>query len=95
MTAAQPPLRKPASAINIFLTLPPLIQKTWQLPEVQKVLAFDRFPVTRFHREGTESVVEILDLRFPQVRTDRPAAFTYHVRFDASGKVISQGWERR
>ena len=73
----------------------PLIQRTWQLPEVQKVLAFDRFPVTRFHREGTESVVEILDLRFPQVRTDRPAAFTYHVRFDASGKVISQGWERR
>ena len=73
----------------------PLIQQTWQLPEVQKVLAFDRFPVTRFHKEGAESVVEILDLRFPQVRADRPASFTYRVRFDAGGKVISQGWERR
>src|SRR5258708_29388498 len=66
-----------------------LIQQTWQLPEVQKVLAFDRFPVTRFHKEGTGSVVEILDLRFPQVRTDRPASFTYLVRFDAAVKVIS------
>jgi|SRR5579859_5520543 len=73
----------------------PLIQQSWQLPEVQKVLAFDRFPVTRFHKEGAVSVVEILDLRFPQVRADRPASFTYRVRFDAAGKVISQGWERR
>jgi membrane-bound metal-dependent hydrolase YbcI (DUF457 family) len=73
----------------------PLIQQTWQLPEVQKVLAFDRFPVTRFHKEGAESVVEILDLRFPQVRADRPASFTYRVRFDAAGRVISKGWERR
>jgi len=64
------------------------------LPEVQKVLWFDRFPVTRFHEEGAESVVEILELRFPRVRPDRPAAFTYRVRFDASGNVISQGWEK-
>jgi hypothetical protein len=73
----------------------PLIQQTWQLPEVQKVLAFDRFPVTRFHKEGAESVVEIFDLRFPQVRADRPASFTYCVRFDAAGKIILQGWERK
>jgi membrane-bound metal-dependent hydrolase YbcI (DUF457 family) len=73
----------------------PLIQQAWQLPEVQKVLAFDRFPVTRFHKEGAESVVEILDLRFPQVRAERPASFTYGVRFDAAGKIISQGWERQ
>lgn len=72
-----------------------LIQQARQLPELQKVLAFDRFPVTRFHKEGAESVVEILDLRFPQVRTDRPASFTYRVRFDAAGNVISQGWERK
>ncbi len=71
-----------------------LIQQARQLPEVQKVLWFDRFPVTRFHREGAESVVEILDLRFPAVRPDRPAAFTYRVRFDAAGNVIAQGWER-
>jgi hypothetical protein len=71
-----------------------LIQQTRELPEVQKVLWFDRFPVTRFHKEGEVSVVEILDLRFPQVRADRPASFTYRVRFDAAGKVISQGWAR-
>jgi membrane-bound metal-dependent hydrolase YbcI (DUF457 family) len=72
-----------------------LIQQARQLPEVQKVFWFDRFPVTRFHKEGTESIVEILDLRFPQVRPDRPAAFTYRVRFDSAGNVISQGWARR
>ena len=71
------------------------IQRARQLPEVQKVLWFDRFPVTRFHKEGTESVVEILELRFPPIRPDRPASFTYRVRFDASGNVISQGWETR
>jgi hypothetical protein len=61
---------------------------------VQKVLWFDRFPVTRFHQEGAASVVEILDLRFPAIRPDRPASFTYQVRFDAAGKVLSQGWVR-
>jgi membrane-bound metal-dependent hydrolase YbcI (DUF457 family) len=70
------------------------IERARQLPEVQKVLWFDRFPVTRFHQEGAESVVEILELRFPQMRPDRPAAFTYRVRFDLSGSVISQGWEK-
>ena len=71
-----------------------LTQRAHQLTEVQKVLWFDRFPVTRFHKEGSEAVVEILDLRFPQIRSDRPPPFTYRVRFDAAGAVISQGWER-
>ena len=71
------------------------IEQARELPEVQKVLWFDRFPVTRFRKEGTESVVEILDLRFPPIRPDRPASFTYRVRFDADGKVLSQGWERQ
>jgi len=68
------------------------IQQARQLPEVQKVLWFDRFPVTRFHKEGQEAVVEIVEKRFPQVRPDRPAPFTYRVRFDASGKVVEKGW---
>jgi len=72
-----------------------LIQQARQLPEVQNVMWFDRFPVTQFHKEGAESVVEILDLRFPQIRPDRPASFTYRVRFDAAGRVMSQGWARR
>ncbi len=70
------------------------IERARQLPEVQKVLWFDRFPVTRFHKEGPDAVVEILDKRFPQIRTDRPAPFTYRVRFDATGNVLIQGWER-
>jgi hypothetical protein len=72
----------------------PYIEKARQLPEVREVLWFARFPVTRFHKEGNESVVEFLDLRFPQIRRDRPASFTYRVRFDAGGNVIAQGWIR-
>lgn len=70
------------------------IQQARQLPEVQKVMWFDRFPVTRFYREGDEAVVEILDLRFAKVRPDRPASFTYRVRFNAGGSVLEQGWVR-
>jgi len=65
-----------------------------RLPEVQKVYWFSRFPVTRFHKEGGNAIVEIYDARFPQISRDRPAAFTYRVRMDESAKVISQGWER-
>ncbi|HZC66545.1 MAG TPA: hypothetical protein VE545_08220, partial [Candidatus Dormibacteraeota bacterium] len=72
----------------------PYIDKAHQLPEVQEVLWFSRFPVTRFHKEGDDAVVEILDKRFPQVRLDRPSAFTYRVRFGAQGQVVSQGWEK-
>ncbi|MGA2422232.1 MAG: metal-dependent hydrolase [Candidatus Acidiferrum sp.] len=70
------------------------IERARQLPEVQKVLWFDRFPVTRFHREGADAVVEILDKRFPQIRPDRPAPFTYRVRFNGAGDVLILGWEK-
>jgi membrane-bound metal-dependent hydrolase YbcI (DUF457 family) len=72
----------------------PFIERARALPEVRKILWFDRFPVTRFRREGDQSIVEILDLRFPQIRPDRPAPFTYEVRFDRAGNVIWQGGER-
>jgi hypothetical protein len=65
-----------------------------QLREVQTVLWFARFPVTRFRTEGGNAVVEISDLRFPQTRPDRPASFTYQVRFAGDGRVLSQGWVR-
>jgi len=65
-----------------------------RVPEVQKVLWFARFPVVRFHQEGAYSVVEFSDVRFPSVRRNRPAAFTYRVRFDGSGTVVSKGWLR-
>jgi membrane-bound metal-dependent hydrolase YbcI (DUF457 family) len=65
------------------------------LPEVQKVLWFVRFPVTRFHKEGTDAIVEISDLRFAQTRRDRAASFTYRIRFADNGTVLSQGWVTR
>jgi membrane-bound metal-dependent hydrolase YbcI (DUF457 family) len=66
-----------------------------RLPEVQKVLWFSRFPVTRFHKEGDVAVVEIADIRFASFRRDRPAGFTYRVRFGADGTVLSKGWATR
>jgi membrane-bound metal-dependent hydrolase YbcI (DUF457 family) len=68
------------------------IEQARQLPEVQKVLWFSRFPVTRFHKEGAEAIVEISDLRFAQIRPGHSASFTYRVRFGAAGNVVSQGW---
>lgn len=66
-----------------------------QLREVQEVMWFARFPVTRFYKEGDEPVVEISDLRFASLRPDRPSSFTYRVRFSPAGAVLSQGWVRR
>ncbi len=71
------------------------IEQARALPEVQKVLWFARFPVTRFHQEGADSIVEISDLRFPQTRRDRAASFTYRVRFSSDRRVLSQGWVTR
>jgi membrane-bound metal-dependent hydrolase YbcI (DUF457 family) len=73
----------------------PFIEEARRLPEVQKVLWFARFPVTRFHKEGSEAIVEFSDLRFPTIRKDRPAGFTYQVKFAQDGTVLSQGWLRR
>jgi membrane-bound metal-dependent hydrolase YbcI (DUF457 family) len=71
------------------------IQAAKRLPEVQKVLWFSRFPVTRFHKEGDVAVVEISDIRFVQISRKRPASFTYRVRFGSDGNVLSQGWASR
>jgi membrane-bound metal-dependent hydrolase YbcI (DUF457 family) len=70
------------------------IEAAKELPEVQKVLWFDRFPVTRFHEEGGEPVVEFSDLRFPQIGRGRATPFTYRVRFAPAGNVLSQGWAK-
>jgi membrane-bound metal-dependent hydrolase YbcI (DUF457 family) len=71
------------------------IEAAKNLPEVQKVLWFARFPVTRFHKEGSEAVVEISDLRFPRQRTGRSSSFTYRVRFGSDGNVMGKGWVTR
>src|ERR1700676_2160613 len=52
----------------------PYIEAAKRLPEVRTVLWFARFPVTRFHQQGAEAIVEISDLRFPQMGPDRPAS---------------------
>jgi len=70
------------------------IEAAKRLTAVQTVLWFDRFPVIRFRKEGAEAVVEIADLRFPQINPNRPASFTYRVRFAADQTVLSQGWVR-
>lgn len=72
----------------------PYIDQARRLPDVQKVLWFARFPLTRFHREGAQMVVLFSDLRFPQARRGRAHPFTYEVRFDLAGNLLSQGWLR-
>jgi len=71
------------------------IEKARSLPEVQEFFWFARFPVTRFHKEGAEAVVEFLDVRFPQIRRDRPPSFEYRLRFDANGGLLSKGWVKK
>ena len=73
----------------------PFIEKARALPNVRRFLWFARFPVTRFHNEGSEAVVEILDVRFPQIRRDRAPSFEYQIRFSADGQVLSQGWLKK
>jgi membrane-bound metal-dependent hydrolase YbcI (DUF457 family) len=68
------------------------IEEARNLPDVQKILWFDRFPVTYFHKEGAQAVVEISDLRFAKLRADRRPSFTYQIRFAPDGHVLSQGW---
>ena len=69
------------------------IEAAKRLPQVETFFWFARFPITRFHKEGTDSVVEFFDARFPH-RDRGPSPFTYEVRFDANGTVLSQGWKK-
>ena len=71
------------------------IEAAKRLPEVQKVLWFARFPVTRFYKDGQNAIVEVSDLRFSRITPSRPAAFTYRVQFDEAENVVSQGWVTR
>jgi hypothetical protein len=70
------------------------IEAAKELPQVQKVLWFDRFPVTRYHEEAGEPIVEFSDMRFPPMGKRRAPSFTYRVRFDPGGKVLEQGWAK-
>ena len=69
------------------------IEAAKHLPQIETFFWFARFPVTRYHKEGTDSIVEFYDARFPH-RDRGPSPFTYQVRFDANGSVLNQGWKR-
>jgi hypothetical protein len=69
------------------------IDNAKHLRQVETFFWFARFPITRYHREGSDSVVEFFDARFPH-RDRGPSPFTYEVRFDANGAVLSQGWKQ-
>jgi membrane-bound metal-dependent hydrolase YbcI (DUF457 family) len=92
--ASAAPVDAPSLEYRFYPDAPPnsYIDQANQLPEVKKVLWFSRFPVTRFHKESGDAIVEISDVRFPQVRPGRPPSFTYRVRFGPAGNVLSQGW---
>src|ERR1700730_11066584 len=68
------------------------IEAAKELPQVQEVLWFDRFPVTRYHEENGEPIVEFSDMRFPRLGRTPSQPFTYRVRFSPSGRVLEQGW---
>jgi membrane-bound metal-dependent hydrolase YbcI (DUF457 family) len=70
------------------------IEAAKELPQVQKVLWFDRFPVTRYREEAGEPVVEFSDMRFPKLGRADSQPFTYRVRFSPSGEVLKQGWAK-
>jgi membrane-bound metal-dependent hydrolase YbcI (DUF457 family) len=69
------------------------IEAAKHLPQVETFFWFARFPITRFHKEGSDSIVEYFDARFPH-RDRGSSPFTYQVRFDANGAVLSQGWKK-
>jgi membrane-bound metal-dependent hydrolase YbcI (DUF457 family) len=69
------------------------IETAKHLPQVQTFFWFARFPITRFHKEGADSIVEFYDARFPH-RSRGPSPFTYQIRFDANGAVLYQGWKK-
>jgi hypothetical protein len=96
LSSSSDPSTAPPIEHRYYPDAPPnaFIDAAKRLPEVQKVLWFTRFPVTRFHKEGDTAVVEILDLRFRREGSNRPPGFTYRVKLDSFAHVISQGWER-
>jgi membrane-bound metal-dependent hydrolase YbcI (DUF457 family) len=70
------------------------IKAAKELRQVQEVLWFDRFPVTRYREEAGEPIVEFSDMRFPRMGSGHTPSFTYRVRFDPGGKVLEQGWAK-
>jgi membrane-bound metal-dependent hydrolase YbcI (DUF457 family) len=90
------PSERPAIEYRFYPEANPnvYIKAAKELPQVQEVLWFDRFPVTRYHEEAGEPIVEFSDMRFQSIRRGGTPPFTYRVRFDPGGKVLEQGWAK-
>ena len=67
--------------------------RAMQLPDVQLYWKFARFPVIRTETDGVHHVVEFGEYRFVNPRRSRPQPFTFRVVFDASGRLIEEGWQ--
>jgi membrane-bound metal-dependent hydrolase YbcI (DUF457 family) len=67
--------------------------RAMQLPDVQLYWNFARFPVIRTETDGIHHVVEFGEYRFVNPRRSRPQPFTFRVVFDASGRLIEEGWQ--
>jgi membrane-bound metal-dependent hydrolase YbcI (DUF457 family) len=63
-----------------------------ELPEVRLYWNFARFPIIRTSVEDDRHIVDFGENRFMNRRRQGPQPFTYSVVFDASGKVIEEGW---
>jgi len=73
-----------------------LYRSAKRLPEVQEglvVLAISGNAAST--RKGTSLSWKSPTSALVQMRRDRPAAFTYRVRFSPVGNVLSQGWATR
>jgi membrane-bound metal-dependent hydrolase YbcI (DUF457 family) len=96
VAAAMNPAERPPLEYRFYPEAFPntYIEAAKEIPEVQQVLWFARFPVTHFHQEGGEAIVEFSDMRFPQMRRGRAAPFTYRVRFGPGGDIRELGWAK-
>jgi membrane-bound metal-dependent hydrolase YbcI (DUF457 family) len=90
------PSERPAIEYRFYPEANPnvYIEAAKELAQVQEVLWFDRFPVTRYHEEAGEPIVEFSDMRFQSIGRGGTPPFTYRVRFDPGGKVLEQGWAK-
>ena len=70
----------------------PFIAAAFQMPNVRLYWNFARFPSIHSFADGNQHVVELGENRFQDNRRRGPQPFTYEVIFDASGKLVEEGW---
>ena len=86
-----------SSRTRIIQTRLPMNTLKWRgnFPRCKRSCGSRDFPSRSFTKKAATPSWSFLIYAFPQIRRDRPASFTYRVRFSADGKGITQGWVRR